>query len=90
MITPAGEWDYAGTLTAPRPALPPLLHQTGSLQGQLHPRITEPDAVLFPQLLVKVPHGAVKILLPIQLPHLLDSRHGHPPGTRLPPPPVTT
>src|SRR3990172_437720 len=81
-------YSAQNTPLAVLPPRAPLGHQARSLQGELHPGVAQVDAVLLPQLLVKVPHGAVKILLPIQLPHLLDSRHGHPPGTRGAPPPV--
>ena len=43
--------------------LPPLLHQPRPLQRQLHPRVAQLDAVPFLQLLVKMPHVQVRILL---------------------------
>ena len=67
---------------------PPLPHQARPLQGQLHPGITELEAVLFPQLLVEVPHVQIKILLTIQFQHFLDYGQRHPPRARLAPPPV--
>ena len=52
---------------SPRPTLPmhapfpALLHQTGSLQRQLHPRVTQLDPVFGHELFVKVAHIEIKI-----------------------------
>jgi hypothetical protein len=48
------------------PAFAALSHQPGGLQGALHPRVTQPDVVLLSQLLVKMPHVEIRILLLIQ------------------------
>ena len=66
--------------------LPP--HQARPLQSLLHPGVAQFDAVLGLQLLVKMSHIEIKILLPIESQHLLHRLHRHPFGTRLPPPPI--
>ena len=73
---------------AMRPALAPLGHQTGPLQQAFHPTVAQRHLVLGRQLLVKVAHVQVEILLPVQLQHLLHFRQRHPLGRRLAPPPV--
>ena len=47
-----------------------------SCKRRLHPRVAELDPVLFAQLLVKVPHVEVEVLLPVQLQHLLQFSTG--------------
>ena len=73
---------------AMRPALAPLGHQTGPLQQAFHPTVAQLHLVLGHQLLVKVAHVQVEILLPVQLQYLLHLRQRHPLGRRLAPPPV--
>src|ERR1700674_2106499 len=66
---------------AVRPAPPPLAHQPRALQGQLDPGITQADAVLLPELLVKVAHVEIEILLPVQPQDLLRRLQRYPPRT---------
>src|SRR5712692_5401114 len=76
---------------APPPMHAPLggfLHQPSALQQQLHAGVAQLDAVLLAQLLVKVPHAEIAILLPIQPQHLLDHRPGNSFGTGPPPAPI--
>src|SRR6201993_3975885 len=73
------------TPLAMRPALASSPHQARSLQGLLHPGVTQFDPVLGLQLLVKVLHVQIEILLPVQCEHFL---HRPPPSRRLSPPPV--
>src|SRR6266568_2340824 len=69
-------------------ALPRLLHQPRSLQGQLDPRVAQPDAMLFPQLLVKVPHVEVVVALLIEPQHFFHGLQRHALGARSAPAPV--
>jgi len=69
-------------------ALPAPGHQSGALQRLLHPRVAQLDPVLLHQLLVKMAHVQIEILLPIQPQHLLHLGQRHPPTTRPAPPPV--
>src|SRR5271157_5454422 len=71
-----------------RPALAPLGHQSGPLQQAFHPTVAQLHLMLGRQLLVKVAHVQVEILLPVQLQYLLHLRQRHPLGRRLAPPPV--
>src|SRR5208337_3118604 len=73
---------------AMHPPLSPLLDQPRALQRQLHPGVAERDAVPLPQLLLKVPHVQVGVLLPIELQHLLGHLQRHTLRTGLAPPPV--
>ncbi len=57
---------------------PSFLHQPGALQRQLHPRVTQLEIVFFHQLLVKVPHVEVKVLLLVQTQYFLHSLKRHP------------
>ena len=57
----------SGPPLAMRAPLACLLHQPGALQGELHPHVAEPEAVFFPQLLVRVPHVEVRVLVLVQL-----------------------
>ena len=41
------------------------LHQTGRLQRLLDPRITQPDLMVLAELLMKVPHVQIEVLVPI-------------------------
>src|ERR1700757_3156617 len=70
------------------PALASAHHQVRSLQRLLHPAVTQCDPVLGLQLLVKVLHVQIEILLPVQGEHFLHCRHRHPPTRGLAPPPV--
>jgi hypothetical protein len=58
------------------PLLPPL-NQTRFLQRRLHPRVAVVNVMHLGQLLVKVPHVEVVILLPIQTQHFLKLLDGH-------------
>src|ERR1700736_1952407 len=71
-----------------RTALASARHQPRSLQGLLHPGVTQFDPVLGLQLLVKVLHVQIKILFPVQREHFLHRRHRHPATRGLAPPPV--
>jgi len=71
----AGSYSSGGQHSwqwSPRPplavlaALAPRLYQSRSLQGLLHPGVTQLDLVFCSQLLVKVLHVEVKVLLLIQ------------------------
>src|SRR5690242_796424 len=63
---------------SPRPSLAMFaalasgLHQTGTLQRLLHPGVTQLDVVLATQLLVKVPHVEIEVLLLVQAQYFLD------------------
>jgi hypothetical protein len=57
---------------AMHPAPPPLGHQSGTLQRQLHPGVAQGNAMLLPQLLVKMAHVEIEILLAIQRQHPLS------------------
>src|SRR5260370_15432715 len=70
------------------PALPPLGHHPRPLQQPLHPAVADLHLVLGLQLLVKVPHVQIEILLPIQPQNFLHHRHRHFFGRRFSPPPV--
>src|SRR5712692_423788 len=82
--------DHRSPLAPPpmHAALPRLDRQPRSLQRQLHPGVAELDPVLLAQLLVKVPHTEIAILLPIQPQHLFGERQRHTAGTGLPGAPV--
>src|ERR1700730_18249531 len=58
-----------------RSAPPPPLHQPGSLQSLLDPRVAQLDRVLFLQLLVEVPRAQIKVAFLIQPQHLFTSFH---------------
>src|SRR5260370_26320358 len=70
------------------PALATLGHHPRSLLQPLHPAIADLYLVLGLQLLVKVPHVQIEILLPIQPQHFLHHRHRHFFGRRFSPPPI--
>src|SRR6266851_5248693 len=64
-------WQHTpGSSFAMHSAFPSSLYQPGSLQGQLHPGVAELNLVLLAQLLVKMPHVQIEILLAIQSQHL--------------------
>src|ERR1017187_8552952 len=65
-----------------------LRHHPGPLQQSLHPAVADLDLVFLLQLLVKVPHVQIEILLPIQPQHFLHHRQWHLLGRRFPSPPV--
>src|SRR5205807_8255640 len=71
-----------------RPALASARHQARSLQCLLHPGVTQFDPVLSLQLLVKMLHVQIEILLPVQREHSLHRHHRHPATRGLAPPPV--
>src|SRR5580704_17505254 len=60
-----------GSSFAMHSAFPSPRCQPGSLQGLLHPGVAELNLMLFPQLLVKMPHVQIEILLAIQSQYLL-------------------
>src|SRR6266852_2399481 len=60
-----------GSSFAMHPAFPSPLYQPGSLQSQLHPGVAELNLVLLAQLLVKMTHVQIEILLAIQSEYLL-------------------
>src|SRR5271169_2773301 len=70
------------------PALAPLGHHPRSLQQPFHPAVADRHLVLLLQLLVKVPHVQIEILLPIQPQHFLHHRQRYFLGRRFPTPPV--
>ena len=75
--------------TTPMCSSPPLpVHQSRSLQCHLHPRVADPDAVLLGQLLVKMAHVEIEILLPVELQHLLGRLQRNSFRARPPFPPV--
>src|SRR5438046_9176397 len=71
---------------AMHPALQPALYQPGSLQGQFHPGVAQCNLVLGAQLLMKMSHVQIEILLPVESQNLFHQRHGDSLGRRLPPP----
>src|SRR5438309_5569206 len=73
---------------AMHPPLPLPRHQPRALQGRLHPAVTQLDRVLFTQLLVKMTHVEIEILLPVQSQNLFHRRQRNPLGAGLSPPPV--
>src|SRR5947207_9014677 len=73
---------------AMHPALAPPLYQPGSLQGQFHPGVAQCNLVLGAQLLMKMPHVQIEILLPVESQNLFHQRHGDSLGRRLPPPSI--
>src|SRR5438045_5498000 len=73
---------------AMHPALPPALYQPGSLQGQFHPGVAQCNLVLGAQLLMKMSHVQIEILLPVESQNLFHQRHGDSLGRRLPPPSI--
>ena len=64
------------------------LHQTGSLQRLLHPRVAQPDLMFLAELLMKVPHVQIEVLVPIQAQNLFGLLLRHAPAAWLPPSPV--
>src|SRR5215831_10778486 len=70
------------------PTFPSAGHQPRSLQRLFHPGVTQLDPMLGLQLLMKVLHVQIEILLPVQREHLLHRRHRHPTTRRLAPSPV--
>src|SRR5262249_27694944 len=78
----------ADTPLAVDSALALLGHQARSLQRLFDPRIAQVNPVLLYQLLVKMAHVQVVILLPIERQYLLHHRQGHSALTRQAPPPV--
>src|SRR5438034_115881 len=69
-------------------ALAPSLYQPGSLQGQFHPGVAECNLVLGAQLLMKMPHVQIEILLPVESQNLLHQGHGDSLGRGLSPPSI--
>jgi hypothetical protein len=57
-------------------ALGLALDQTGCLQGMFHPRVTQPDLMFLAELLMKVPHVQIEVLVPIQAQDLFRSSRG--------------
>src|SRR6516165_5886422 len=55
-----------GTPTSMHSSFAALPYQPGGLQGLLHPGVTQPHVMLFTQLLVKMPHVEIRVLLLIQ------------------------
>src|SRR5712672_3116849 len=54
-------------------------HQPRSLQRLLHEGVAQMDAMLFAELLMKVPHVQIEVGVPVQTQHLLHLGHRHPP-----------
>src|SRR5207248_7483957 len=82
-------WQRAPrSAVAMHPALPPALYQPGSLQGQFHPGVAQCNLVLGAQLLMKMSHVQIEILLPVESQNLFHQRHGDSLGRRLPPPSI--
>src|SRR6266498_4421704 len=69
-------------------ALAPPLYQPGSLQGQFHPGVAECNLVLGAQLLMKMSHVQIEILLPVESQNLLHQGHGDSLGRGLPSPSI--
>src|SRR6266536_2891626 len=69
-------------------ALAPPLYQPGSLQGQFHPAVAECNLVLGAQLLMKMSHVQIEILLPVESQNLLHQGHGDSLGRGLPSPSI--
>ena len=61
-----------------RTSFAPFGHQARSLQGLLHPAVAESDAFSFAQLLMKVAHIEIRILVSVQRQHLFHCLHCHP------------
>src|SRR3954451_18617255 len=57
------------------------LDQPCGLQCRLHPAVTQLNTVQLAQLLVKVLHVEVEVLLPVELQHLLHRFHRNPSGS---------
>src|SRR5215472_14670026 len=71
-------WNRSARPPAPMwTAFAPDRNQPRSLKRILHPRIAVMDSMLLPQLLVKMTHIKIRILLPIQFQDLLQFLHGH-------------
>src|SRR4029077_11096414 len=70
-----GQWPPWSSL-AMHSALSSPPHQPGSLQSQFYPGVAEFNLVLGPQLLVKMPHVQIEILLPVESQNLLHQGHG--------------
>src|ERR1019366_5066225 len=73
---------------AMHPTLAAFGHQTGALQGPLDPGVAPADAVLLPQLLVKMLHVQIEILFPVEPQHSLHLGQRDALGRRPAPPPV--
>jgi hypothetical protein len=61
-----------------RPTLAALAHQARSLQRLLHPAVAHLQLVIFPQLLVKMQHAEIEVLLLVQRQYLLDDFQRNP------------
>src|SRR6476661_3752571 len=62
------------------------LHQAGRLQSLLDPRIAQPDLVFLAELLMKVPHVQIEVLVPVQTQNLFGLLLRHSSAAWLPPP----
>src|ERR1035438_3676947 len=70
----------------PAPGL--ALHQTGCLQSLLHPRVAQSDLMFLAELLMKVPHVQIEVLVPVEAQNLFRLHLRHSPATLLPLSPV--
>src|SRR5207244_1582454 len=73
---------------AMHPAFAPPFYQPGSLQAQFHSCVAQFNLVLCAQLLMKMPHVQIEILLPIESQNLLHQGQGDSLGRGLPPPSI--
>src|SRR5258708_5525049 len=64
------------------------LHQAGCLQGLFYPRVAQPDLMFLAELLMKVPHVQIEVLVPVKAQNLFGLRLRHPPAAWLAPSPV--
>src|SRR5947209_18235397 len=91
MLTAVHVQQHAGKRTSgPSPPMrAPLLaspDETGTLESLLDPGVAELDAMLIPQLLVKVPHAQVEVGFLRERQHTLDLLQRHTQGGALPGP----
>ena len=64
------------------------LHQAGCLQGLFYPCVAQPDLMFLAELLMKVPHVQIELLVPVKAQNLSGLRLRHPPAAWLAPSPV--
>src|SRR3954451_17833718 len=69
-------------------ALGLALYQTGCLQSLLHPRVAPSDLMFLAELLMKVPHVQIEVLVPVEAQNLFRLRLRHSPAAWLPLSPV--
>src|SRR5450631_4279503 len=64
------------------------LHQAGGLQRLLDPRVAQPDLMVLAELLMKMPHVQIEVLVPVQAENLFGLLLRNAPSARCSSPPI--